>query len=200
LDWRELSSGTSWILPLHYERLNRRGAISPIVCLPNQPSRSKELTICRCISKGTSTIEGKWSYEILIILQFAFVGGYPSIILVCFLAKQSQRLFSLSIPSIPSRLTTSSRKEDQNKPEKHSTRFTEEAISLCLRPRWQDSQKLFSSAKRSKKQLQRRDLFLCNVSRGQIWYCPQAHFLISQSDKSNRNELSLLRYQQRVSS
>ncbi|PMD13435.1 general substrate transporter [Hyaloscypha hepaticicola] len=28
-----------------------------------------------CISKGTSEIEGKWSYEILIILQFAFVAA-----------------------------------------------------------------------------------------------------------------------------
>lgn len=29
-----------------------------------------------CIAKGTSGIEGKWSYEILIVLQFAFVCEY----------------------------------------------------------------------------------------------------------------------------
>jgi hypothetical protein len=62
---------------MHNERLNCLGSIFALVSYMRQLqialSVLRPLSVC---AKGTSKIDGKWSYQILVILQFAFVGTY----------------------------------------------------------------------------------------------------------------------------
>ena len=77
MDRGELPAGTPWFLSLPYERLDSVRAIPPLVSAfmnINPPV----LIHPSLVAQGSSQIDGKWSYETLIVLQFLFIGKSQS--------------------------------------------------------------------------------------------------------------------------